>query len=604
MHISKLKIKNFKCFNEIEIEFDPDFNLIIGENNSGKSTIFEALRLWQIAFVKFLKDRTNNQQSSFKAPQYFSFTVDDLSFLRISDFKNLFFNKSNKNIEIKLTIAKDNNYSELPIIFTKTTEGQVLRFELCKDSDKRKEASKYLSKVSGKSLGADFKDLFLFTYINPIFHLSTTEPHFKKGYIINQLHQAKANEVIRNLLFDITPLRKQLKFTIKDQRLKNIESSLKSILFSDRDDSLSFSTQLEDEDVYLKIFAKNEHKGIDVEINQLGSGTINVLNILSVLAYGDYEKFKLNALLLDEPDSHLHSDHQKRLYEHLSKISVDSNKQIFVITHNHELIDSSPKVIYVDNEKVIKEKCLKPITNNEYNTIYRKLSKSYYEQRLEIIAKREIEGKLKKITKPILYCEGSTDIVILKKAFIKLYDIDFFNNEIDIEDGNSDSGVGQFIKSNTKKEVFIIGLLDNDVAGQNQIRTIKKNIPKPWKLEDIVTGFHYQKYYENIEFNTHALLLPIPEFRIKKADFFNRNMHIEYMFADEVLKEKLQIEMFVENGTTYEKIKLGDDGKIHNLEKEKVIKNINNLKKDDFIFFTPLFEKIAEITGITLPNNA
>lgn len=160
MYISKLKIKNFKCFNEIEIEFDPNFNLIIGENNSGKSTIFEALRLWQLAFVKFLKDRTNNQQSSFKAPQYFSFTVDDLSFLRISDFKNLFFSKSNKNIEIKLTITKEGNYCELPIIFTKTTEGQVLRFELCKDSDKRKEASKYLSKVSGKSLGADFKELF------------------------------------------------------------------------------------------------------------------------------------------------------------------------------------------------------------------------------------------------------------------------------------------------------------------------------------------------------------------------------------------------------------------------------------------------------------
>src|SRR5690606_34502926 len=167
--------------------------------------------------------------------------------------------------------------------------------------------------------------------------------------------------------------------------------------FSDREDSLLFSSQLEEEDVYLKIFAKNEHKGIDVEINQLGSGTINVLNILSVLAYGDYEKFKLNALLLDEPDSHLHSDHQKRLYKHLSEISEDDNKQIFVITHNHELIDSSPKVIYVDNEKIIKEKCLKPISNKEYNTIYRKLSKSYYEQKLEIIKKREIEEKLRNI---------------------------------------------------------------------------------------------------------------------------------------------------------------------------------------------------------------
>lgn len=405
-------------------------------------------------------------------------------------------------------------------------------------------------------------------------------------------------------MFDITPLRKQLKSTEKDHRLKIIENALKSILFSDRSDSLSFSSQLEDEDVYLKILAKNEYKGIDVEINQLGSGTINVLNILSVLAYGDYEKFKLNALLLDEPDSHLHSDHQKRLYAHLSQISEDVNKQIFVITHNHELIDSAPKVIYVDNEKVTTEKFLKPISNDEYNTVYRNLSKTYYEQKLEIIKKREIEEKLKNITKPILYCEGSTDITILKKAFLKIYGTVFFNDEIDIQDGNSDSGVGQFIKSNCKKDVFVIGLLDNDTAGQTQVKSIIKNIPKPWSLKEIVKDFHYQKFEEEIKYNTHCLLLPIPEFRRKSADFFNKNLFIEYMFTDDVLKDKLQIEMFTEKGNTYEKIKLGDDGKIHNSEKEKVVKNIDVLEKEDFLYFTPLFEKIAEITNLTLPQNA
>ena len=54
MYISKLTLKKFKCFDEVSINFDPNFNLIIGENNSGKSTIFEAFRLWQIAFNKFL----------------------------------------------------------------------------------------------------------------------------------------------------------------------------------------------------------------------------------------------------------------------------------------------------------------------------------------------------------------------------------------------------------------------------------------------------------------------------------------------------------------------------------------------------------------------
>ena len=78
MYISKLKVKNFKCFQDVEFEFNSNFNLIIGENNSGKSTIFEALRLWQLAFNKFLKDRTNNKQSSFRNTQYYTFTLDEI----------------------------------------------------------------------------------------------------------------------------------------------------------------------------------------------------------------------------------------------------------------------------------------------------------------------------------------------------------------------------------------------------------------------------------------------------------------------------------------------------------------------------------------------
>lgn len=105
MYISKIKIKNFKCFNEIEVEFDPNFNLIIGQNNSGKSTIFDALRLWQLAFQKFLKDRTNNKQSSFYAYQYSSFTIGDIAFLRIQDFRNLYKKTNIKDFEISLTVS-------------------------------------------------------------------------------------------------------------------------------------------------------------------------------------------------------------------------------------------------------------------------------------------------------------------------------------------------------------------------------------------------------------------------------------------------------------------------------------------------------------------
>ena len=46
MIIEKMKIKNFKKFKgEEEINFNEDFNIIIGNNESGKSSILLALDL-------------------------------------------------------------------------------------------------------------------------------------------------------------------------------------------------------------------------------------------------------------------------------------------------------------------------------------------------------------------------------------------------------------------------------------------------------------------------------------------------------------------------------------------------------------------------------
>ncbi len=43
--IKKIKLQNFKRFKEIEIEFNPELNTIIGDNEAGKSTILQAINL-------------------------------------------------------------------------------------------------------------------------------------------------------------------------------------------------------------------------------------------------------------------------------------------------------------------------------------------------------------------------------------------------------------------------------------------------------------------------------------------------------------------------------------------------------------------------------
>ena len=46
MYISQMRIKNFRCFKEdFIVNFNPGMNVIIGANNSGKTTIIRALEM-------------------------------------------------------------------------------------------------------------------------------------------------------------------------------------------------------------------------------------------------------------------------------------------------------------------------------------------------------------------------------------------------------------------------------------------------------------------------------------------------------------------------------------------------------------------------------
>jgi len=46
MILKKLKLKNFRGYSNIEVTFDENFNVIIGKNDIGKSTILEALEIF------------------------------------------------------------------------------------------------------------------------------------------------------------------------------------------------------------------------------------------------------------------------------------------------------------------------------------------------------------------------------------------------------------------------------------------------------------------------------------------------------------------------------------------------------------------------------
>lgn len=45
MQIERLRLKNFRCYTELDIDFEPQLTVIVGENGKGKTAIFDALAI-------------------------------------------------------------------------------------------------------------------------------------------------------------------------------------------------------------------------------------------------------------------------------------------------------------------------------------------------------------------------------------------------------------------------------------------------------------------------------------------------------------------------------------------------------------------------------
>ena len=78
--------------------------------------------------------------------------------------------------------------------------------------------------------------------------------------------------------------------------------------------------------------------GVTHSINQLSSGQKEIL-----MTYTHLEKLRPagSIILFDEPELHLHPTLQRRVIEHLHRVLERGNNQIWVVTHSEEIVDTT-----------------------------------------------------------------------------------------------------------------------------------------------------------------------------------------------------------------------------------------------------------------------
>jgi len=554
MKICSISIENFKAFREVEIPLNPNFNVIIGENNIGKSTLFEAIHLWMLGYKSLIQANGKNFYGR-NTPRYISF--DKLYFLRMTKINDVF-HTNTETASITINILLEDRIYALKIKFEKPVSMDFYLRVKYEGEDFQLLSEKL--REQGLNL---FNSIFIY-HTRPVFNTIKNEPFYNNAQLMKKISLGKSYDVIRNKILKGDPERK---FTRLQERISKVFDNQVKIRFKNKN--------LQDEE-YARITVQIEDTK-EVDISLVGSGILQVIDIFSTLEFINRRERCLNILLIDEPDSHIHSNLQSSLIDELRS---DLNNQHFIITHNDRLINKAQEgeLLFI-NKASLDTGRVNPISKDNYNSVTAELSS-------KLFSLNEIER-----SKIIVITEGKTDKKILEVAWSKLNpDFDcpfkFISSGIQIDEslrtGNADS-VRRTIQtlSTFFSDLKIIGLFDNDREGYEQFKSLQPGVFEVHSFD--------QNYRKHLDKNIFGIVLTIPAFRqsyINPASYTQRYFVIEHYFSDDVLEQSNMKGESIIQGVPIFEIK-GN--------KNTFSEYVADLDRNEFSNFELLFDNILEL---------
>jgi AAA15 family ATPase/GTPase len=339
MFIKKFQIQNFKSFQDITIHFNREVSILTGRNNAGKTTILEALSLWHECFQKLLTQAKRSQKNYRRddwvlgptSNRYFAF--DQINSVRSPNFEDIFHDCQRKN-KIKLLVTfEDADKTSMNIQFNIGESGNNYIIELEKFT--AFDFSKFNTFLKG------LPDSFSIYYASPIAAITVEEDHKTIPQIEKACMTQKSGSVLRNRIFLIYRL--PTLFSL-------FQSDLSYILFNNEKNILLEIIFDETKDTRIIVKYKFEPKERFKDIALLGSGTLQLVEILLNFYQADSQRKDFRLIMLDEPDSYIHRDIQKRLVEIVTRFAQKT--QVVISTHNESLIRSSPveQIFHLDGK--------------------------------------------------------------------------------------------------------------------------------------------------------------------------------------------------------------------------------------------------------------
>ncbi len=315
--IRKVSIHNFKSIRKQTYDFK-QIDLIIGRNNSGKSTILQALAIWQYCIDEF--DRAKRKGST----RGVGVVLPNFTVLPVPEFNLLWTEKTDRKYPDapKASPSKKKQVYiliEIDVYWDKEGKPYSFKVQLRYQSPQ----TVYAIPADGWNLFQELKEKELLpkiAFVPPFSGLEPTEERRDDAPMRKQIGKAQPGSVLRNLLWRV------YEGSSEDWKevCKVVDEWFSVELLPPKYDA-STTTHITCE------YRDRNKKTYDIISG--GSGFHQTLTLLAFL-FG----YHPDALLLDEPDAHLHVNLQQDILKYFKAQSIKRGNQFLIATHAEALI--------------------------------------------------------------------------------------------------------------------------------------------------------------------------------------------------------------------------------------------------------------------------
>lgn len=325
--ITRLTLRNFKSIGEQDYDFT-QFDLLVGRNNSGKSTVLQALAIWQFCVDEFHRSKRSGSKG-------IQVVLPNFTALPVPEFNLLWKDRTDRHWPLV-----DGKKKQLYILIEIRVEwrgasGRPDSFGV----DLRYHSPQTIYAIPNGGW-AKFRECEQHggfprvAYVPPFSGLEPAEKWLDVSPIRQQVGKGQPGSVLRNLLLRVcpTPPRDQDGRIVKDHvhppaDWQELATTIER-WFSVKIREPKYESA---KDVYITVEYRQNDKDYDIIAG--GSGFHQTLTLLAFL-YG----YQPTTILLDEPDAHLYVNLQREILDYFKRKSLERNTQFLIATHAEEFV--------------------------------------------------------------------------------------------------------------------------------------------------------------------------------------------------------------------------------------------------------------------------